>query len=461
MAGFAVRTLAVLALAAGAACWGETTEEDLRVFTEHPRLFLQARRLRLLQRERARQSLRWQQFQALMEGKAQMPEPGFALALYARVSGESSYCREAIRWALGPASDLRQLALVFDWCQPDLSDGQSQSLASKLEQGIVAASRRPGVAPVRDRLLAAVTLAGYRQEVSERELRFVVEKWWRGEIVPAIDGRRDALPRDDALALFEILHAVRDNLNIDLRESIPDFFRSLPAVRLLSYYPSPYPAAENEYYIPAARGGGEPDLRRAALSRAADLSLVAYDSNTRESQFLQGWLMRDRALMRSPFGAPYELLWANPYLPGLSHYHAPLLFHDERLGRLFVRSSWDEDATWLGYGDGELQVFTKDGLRLIKQQPASKPIRLGEVAVIETSGASTLRVEAPDVWHVFLLGLRPGASYELKVAEAKPVQKTADPGGIIHVPVEPQASIVVRLRELPPRGNGPLSSTNP
>jgi hypothetical protein len=449
MAGLRWRVLAALALVFGGAAWGQATEEDFRVFTEHPRLFLQARRLRLLQRETTRQSLRWQQFEALMTGKATMPEPGFALALYGQVSGESSYCQEAVRWALGPASDLRQLALVYDWCQGSLSDEQSQALASKLERGAVTASARPGVAAVRDRVLAAVALAGHRQEVSERELRFVVEKWWRGEVVPAIDGHRDALPREDMLALFEILHAVQDNVNIDLREPIAGFFRDLPAFLLASYYPSPYQAAENEYYIPVSKGGGEPDLRRAALSRAGDLSLVAYDSNTQESQFLQGWLMRDTALMRSPFGIPYEFLWANPYLPGLSYYHAPLFFHDERLGRLFVRASWDEDATWLGYLNRELQVFTKDGLRLVKQQPASKPIRLGEVAVVETSGAPNLRVEVADVLHVFLLGLRPGASYELKVADGKPIQDTADTGGIVHVSLEPAASVVIRLKELP------------
>ncbi len=448
--------LAVWAWAFSGLAWPQTAEEDFRVFTEHPRLFLQARRLRLLQREGERQSPRWEQFRMLLTGKAQMPEPGFALALYARASGEASYCREAVDWALGPASDLRQLALVFDWCQAVLSDAQSETLASKLERGAAAAAGKPGVAGMRDRVLAAVALAGYRQAVSERELRFVIEKWWRGEIVPAIRSHRDALPRDDTLALFEILHAVRDNLNIDLRDPIQDFFRGLPAFLLSSYYPSSYPAAENEYYIPAVKGGGEPDLRRAALSRAGELSLVAYDSNTQDSEFLQGWLMRDSVLMRSPLGIPYEFLWANPYLPGLSYYHSPLFFHDERLGRLFVRSSWDDDATWLGFFDGELQVFTKDGLKIVKQQPASKPIRLGDVAVFEASGATTLRLEESEVQRVFLLGLRPGASYEVKVADSKPTRETADPGGIVQVSLEPEASIVIRLRELPRSAERPF-----
>jgi len=139
----------------------------------------------------------------------------------------------------------------------------------------------------------------------------------------------------------------------------------------------------------------------------------------------------------------------NPYLPGLSYYHAPLFFHDQRLGRLFVRSGWDEDATWLGYFDGELQVFTKDGLNIVKQQPSSKPLRLGDVAVIAASGATSFRLEAADLWHVFMLGLRPGSNYEVKVGDAKPVQDTADSGGILHISLEPEAFLLIKLKELP------------
>ena len=38
--------------------------------------------------------------------------------------------------------------------------------------------------------------------------------------------------------------------------------------------------------------------------------------------------MHDHFLMRGPFGSPYEFLWANPYQPGLSYYHVPLVLHD-------------------------------------------------------------------------------------------------------------------------------------
>src|SRR5690349_18583609 len=92
-------------------CVGQTTE-DYRAYSEPPRLLLRPQRLRLLKRERERQSMRWEQFRTLMAGHAQMPEPGFAGALYHAVTGEADAAHQAITWAAS-ASDVRQMALVF------------------------------------------------------------------------------------------------------------------------------------------------------------------------------------------------------------------------------------------------------------------------------------------------------------------------------------------------------------
>src|ERR1700722_3421883 len=110
--------------------------ESLRVDGAHPRIFLIPRRLKLLRRERERQSLRWNQFNLLMAGKAPMPEPGFARALYYQVSGNAEAGQQAVSWALGAGTDLRQLALVFDWCQDVLTEAQSKTLAAKMARGI-------------------------------------------------------------------------------------------------------------------------------------------------------------------------------------------------------------------------------------------------------------------------------------------------------------------------------------
>src|SRR5256885_1311407 len=89
-------------------------DEDFHVFGESPRLLLTKQRLRLLQRERERKSGRWEQFSTLVEGGAAMPEPGFAYALHYRIANNAASGKKAIDWALGPGSDLRQLALIYD-----------------------------------------------------------------------------------------------------------------------------------------------------------------------------------------------------------------------------------------------------------------------------------------------------------------------------------------------------------
>ena len=61
--------------------------------------------------------------------------------------------------------------------------------------------------------------------------------------------------------------------------------------------------------------------------------------------------------MRGALGTVYEFLPANPYQPGLSYFHIPLVFHDAGTGHVFARTSWDEDATWIRYFDGHLQIF--------------------------------------------------------------------------------------------------------
>ena len=118
------------------------------------------------------------------------------------------------------------------------------------------------------------------------------------------------------------------------------------------------------------------------------------------------------------------------------------------MGRLFLRSSWDEDATWLGYFDGELQVFAKDGLKIIRQQPASKPIRLGDAAVVMASGASPIQLDGMDVRAIYLLGLRPGAAYEIRGASGGATRETADSGGIVALTIQPETGRQLRIREL-------------
>jgi len=427
----------------------QVQEETFEIYAEHPRIFLRPPRLKLLKRERERRSLRWQQFETLLVGKAPMPEPGFAKALFYRVADHQETGKEAVAWALNTArenspADLRQMAIVFDWCQDLLSGAQSQALAAKLRRGSLAAARSHALPAIRSRLLAAIALEG---DGSRKELEQILTRWWQSQTAPALKSGRNPIPRDDTYALMEILHAVRDTLNIDLRDSAPAFFKTLPIFHLVSYYPAVYPAPENEFRIPAAKGSSDPDLRHAALSRAAELSMVAYDTNAPESQVLQGWLLHDHFLMRGTFGITYEFLWANPYQPGLSYYHVPLVFHDDLNGRLFVRSSWEDSATWLGFFDGELQLFRDGKVTVLNPQLTSGPLSLEEAVVFFGNNARKFRVLLNAEEQVFVLGLKPRQKYDVEVDDEGIREERTDPGGILALKLPHKIEIGVRMKE--------------
>jgi hypothetical protein len=430
--------------------------ETLKIYTEHPRLFLRPQRLRLLKRERERKSLRWEQFDAMMLGRVPMPEPGFSGALYYQIAGNRDAGRQAVKWALAASPDnpasLRQMALVFDWCQDLLADAEARAISGKLQKG-VADSRDSSFSAARSRLLAAIALADHVPAASAAGIESFMRDYWPRRIIAGLKSGRNVAPREDAFALMEILHAVRDNLNADLRESFPKYFKNLPLDHLMSHYPAPWPAAENDYRVPAAKNFSleklkEPDLNAAVLSRAAELSMVAFDSNAPESQVLQGWLMNDKYLMRGPFGIPYELMWANPYQPGLSYYHVPLVFHDDVMGWLFVRSSWEDSASWVGFFDGQLQLFRDGAVTLVNAELARDPLDLDEAIVFFGKAVHKFTVPVKETDDVFVVGLDPRRKYHIEVDDEEMFEAQADPGGILFFPGM-RGGVTVRLAARP------------
>ena len=421
---------------------------DFSVEGPHPRLLLPARRLRLLGRERERQSMRWLQLQLLVETGEQLPEPGFAYALAYVASGQARYARRAVEWALSFGEDLRQLALVYDWCHDQLAPEEAARLADGLRQGLERARSLPaGVAQVRDRVLAAVALADVDPEAASAELRFAVDEWWAGRIIPALRRGEEAIGRQETYPLLEILHVVREQFKIDLRESLKSWFAALPIYHLLTYYPAPYSAPGGDFHIPVFDGGGEPDLRQAALSRAAELSLVAFDPNALETQFVQGWCMQDRFMMRDPFGAPYEFFWANPYHPGLSYHNAPLALHRPESGLLVARSSWDEDAIWFYHGGGIIQTFLEGRIRRLTPADLNHPLVVGRLVVRSLPADGRFEVatsEETTTWYV--VGLEALERYEIEVDDEEVFELKTDAGGILKLefPANRRAGVLIR-----------------
>ncbi|MEO8595126.1 MAG: hypothetical protein ABI759_17535 [Candidatus Solibacter sp.] len=423
----------------------QTTDEPVTVSTEHPRLFLRPQRLRLLKRERERSSPRWQQLETLVVGGAPMPEPGLAWALYFQVSGNQEFGKKAIAWALSPAADVRQQALVYDWCESLLTDSQRRDLTTRLTRPLVATDT--SLNAVRARTFAAIVLYDHTPQAPQKALEATVRQWWDKQIVPGIKAGKNLITRDDAYPLWEILHAVRDNTNIDLRESIPQYFKDFPIEHLISHYPAIFPGPDNEYRIGATAKEGDPDLRAAALSRVAEMAMVALDVNAAETQVLQGWLMHDHFMLRGTFGTPYEFLWANPYQPGLSYFHVPLIYHNPALGKLFVRSSWDDDAEWFGYFEGAMQMFTQGTVAMLNPQLNAAPVSLKEAMICFAQRTRKFDLKLDDEDAVFVLGLQPGRKYQIEIDDEEVFEDTADRGGILQLDMPRGKSTGLRLKE--------------
>jgi hypothetical protein len=379
-------------------------DDEYRVYTDHPRLILTAQRLRLLKRERERDSQRWRQFDALVKGAASLPEPGFALALYYAVAEDASAGKRAVAWALGPGNDLRQLALVYDWCQPVLSAKESGALAAKIRR-LIEKPAGSGIAARRDRVIALIATADDPGHSEEAPLRELVRQWWRMEYAPALDGGRIALALPDLYPLLEILHAMRDNLMIDLRDQAPNYFAHVAKYLVMGNYPAPYRAPENEFRIPMDAAGmdssnAQPDLNRASLATS--------------------------------LGAPYEFLWANPYQPGLSYFQLPLLFHDASTGALFVRSSWEEAADWFGLLDGQAEFFHAGRVTVVDRSAsgsaAPKPLELGETSVIFGRAPFQFSTEGGTV---LAIGLEKQHTYLVETDDEEMREAEADRAGTL------------------------------
>ena len=446
----------------GQSLQAQTQDEEYRVYTEHPRLILTAQRLRLLKRERERETRRWRQFELLVKGSPNLPEPGFALALYYAVSGDNAAGKRAVEWALGAGNDLRQLALVYDWCQPLLGPPESKALVAKIRRLLQTPAGQQSVAmdglgAVRDRTLATIATADDPQHPEEALLGEMVRHWWRGGFARSLAEGGSTPQLADLYPLLEILHAVRDNLKIDLRDAAPEYFAHLPKYLVIENYPAPYRAPENEFRIPMSFRGGmspsgissngvQPDLNRAALARAAGLSMVAYDTNGLENQFLQGWLIQDRFSLMTSFGAPYEFLWANPYQPGLSYFQLPLVFHDEQSGALFVRSAWDEDADWFGLYGGQAELFHAGSATVVhldaSGSPAPKPTRLGETSIVFGRTPFQFSTEGGTV---LVIGLKPGNPYLVETDDEEIREIATDRAGTLVLEYPPGRMAGVRI----------------
>jgi hypothetical protein len=103
-----------------------------------PKLLLTPQRLRRLQRDRERQTVRWQNFETRVQSVPDSEQRGFELALYYAVTHDQARGRQAVEWALAHECNWRQVPLILDW---------AGDLATPEERHRLESHRCPAVPP--------------------------------------------------------------------------------------------------------------------------------------------------------------------------------------------------------------------------------------------------------------------------------------------------------------------------
>jgi hypothetical protein len=299
-----IAIIAVVALAFSSFSAAQTTDFA-------PKLLLTPQRLRRLQRDRERQTVRWLNFENRVKSVPDSPERGFELALYYAVTHDEKRGRDALQWALAHKCDTRQAALILDWCGALLSEAERQQLTAK---PCDATSSQNLAAEIRDALFARIARDGSGSADRSRDLISWLQE---GNFQ---DG--EAL-----YAACEYLSALRTTQHVDPRREAREFFSALPAEVLLALKPG---EAEHPKWT----------------THIAALALVSLDPNLEESQYLQAWAMQTQQTLREGPGVAYEFLWADPYLPGVGYENLDPWIYDPS-GRLFARMGWDSNACWV------------------------------------------------------------------------------------------------------------------
>ncbi len=430
------------------ACWllpaALFGQAEYRVYSEHPRIFLDNDRLRRLTRDAERETPRWRRLQGALAESAELVELPLAQAMAFQAAEDEGSGRAAVQWALTmdgnwAPGDLRLAALVFDWCQALLSDTEREQLVESLAKGAESASQLAGldITNVRDGLLASIALAGH-WDGSEAAIGRFVEKQWGQDILPLLEQGQLTDQAHELIAVLEISHAFRTNLERDLWLDAPNVFDPLPIGRILSYLPGWLQSDEGRLRNPFLLAAGADPAREALLGRIAEMLLVAYKPSTRRFQYLQGWLRNDSFTLKGALGTPYEFLWLNPYLPGLSPSSGLALVHDPIRGRLFARQGWDDSDLWIGYSAGWLNIFAEGRLSTIRPEDKQAPIALPGAAIVMPQVPSRVTVNVPEGaekagYRMMLIGLHEGESYAIRINRDDALLYTAGRGGIIAI----------------------------
>ncbi len=123
----------------------------------------------------------------------------------------------------------------------------------------------------------------------------------------------------------------------------------------------------------------------------------------------------------------------------------PLVFHDASTGHVFARTSWDEDATWIGYFDGHLQLFKDGQAQTLRAGASTKPVHIGDALLLSAENRDAWRFRA-NAEAVFVLNLAARSHYDVEIDDEELEDVETDTGGTLVLSFPEGADSGVRVR---------------
>ena len=420
-------------------------QTDYKVYTSHPRIWLEGRRLTRLHKDVERDSERWRNLQRLVQADVEFPENPLVRALLFQVARDAEAGRTAIAWALAEAESekftvpdrLRLGAVVFDWCYELLSDEQRAKLAEALFSAAETLSGKGdiGLTGLRSGVAALIAVGGDRAGY-ERVGQTFMKDHWEGRVLPALREGKLLAEGAELMALGELSHIARHNFEIEIWGQASDVFKALPLRMMFAVSPQPLRTEEGIFRVPVGTDESKA-VPEGTRNRIASMIFVAYENTLADYQFLQGWVRHDAYTLFTPLGAVYEFLWVNPYLPGLSYFSAPLVFHDEFEGRVYARSGWQEEDMWAGYSNGRLRIVSEGEQHLIGLKDQQAPLVFPGAAIIYGEPPLSFDGSIPDGKAIYVVGLKEGNGYEVRVNRSRAREQYAGKGGVLVIEDRP------------------------
>jgi hypothetical protein len=345
-------------------------------------------------------------FENRVHSVSNSPERGFELALYYAITRDAKAGHDAVEWATAHPCERRQIALILDWAPDQGSEPQRKQLLQ------ANCPNSEGPAAMRDALFFDIAAGGEPGELIDKTSSVILADLQSG------DWRTGA----HLYAALEYLYAARSVEHTDLREQAREFFSTLPAALLLGMRPEQIDRPEWHTHIAA-------------------LTLVAIDPNLTGSQFLQGWAIGDRNMVREGEGVAYELLWADPYLPGVGYENLDPWLYRRDQGTLFARTDWNDTACWVHIDRSAVEQ---------ENCPAGwqeRGMTFGRLTLIPMSETCS---QLPDMKRddsVIIWKLKPGGTIFVTVNDA-PAAEQADASGMWKSPGNARGRVCTSLDTL-------------